>query len=148
VYRVSADAQALAARRSWGLDQWRVLCRIAAPESAGTSLGAAVEALLRDGRRVSRLVIVTDGQENRAPRLTAALERYRAAVGVRPTVQLVQPAGAATQLAGDLRNAKVPFAVFTVDRHLVGLDAFVPALRAGAGASKVEQILAFGGDAT
>jgi hypothetical protein len=114
-----------------------------APETPGTSPGAGVEQLGRDGHAVSRLVLVTDGYENRPPRLVSALERYRTTTGQRPSVHLVQPAGSALQLAVDLRNAQVPFGVFTVDRHRLGLDALVPALNAHDGENRVAQILAF-----
>ncbi|CEF49293.1 unnamed protein product [uncultured bacterium] len=143
VYLIGNESTAVPLRRGSGLDQWRAALTGPAPEAPGTALGTGVEALLRDGRQAVRLVLVTDGQENRAPRLVSALERYRSATGQRPLVQLVQPANASQQLAGDLRNAQVPFGVFTVDRHLVGLDAFLPAMRTSGAESRVAQILAF-----
>jgi hypothetical protein len=91
---------------------------------------------------VSRLVLITDGYENRPPRLTSALERYRATMGQRPAIHLVQPAGTALQLAIDLRSANLPFSVFTVDSHRVGLAALIPALAAQADEDRVNQILA------
>jgi hypothetical protein len=143
VYLVGTEGHAVPLRRGSGLDQWRSALSGPVPETPGTALGAGVEALLRDSRPAVRLVIITDGQENRAPRLVSALERYRSAAKQRPLVQLVQPAGAAQQLAGDLRNAQVPFGVFTVDRHLVGLDSLLPALRASGAESRLAQVLAF-----
>ena len=43
---------------------------MAPPAVPGTSLGAGLERLARDGLAVARLVLVTDGYENRPPRLT------------------------------------------------------------------------------
>jgi hypothetical protein len=143
VYLFGVEGRPVEARRGVGLDGWRGLFTVPAPAAAGTSVGAAVERLARDRHAVSRLVVVTDGYENRAPRLASAFERYRSATGQRPTINLIQPAGTALQLAVDLRNAQVPFGVFAVDRHLLGLDALVPALRAQAGEDRVSQILAF-----
>jgi hypothetical protein len=143
VYLFGAEGQSLAVRRGSGLDQWRKFLTVPAPTAPGTSAGAAVEKLAADRRAVSRLVIVTDGYENRPPRLPSAIERYRSLTGMRPAVYLVQPANTALQLAVDLRSAQVPFGVFTVDPHLLGLDALIPALSAQAGEDRVAQILAF-----
>jgi hypothetical protein len=142
-YLFGGTARCLEIRRGRGLDQWRAELTAPAPTGQGTSVGSAIEALGRDGWSVSRLVLVTDGYENRPPRLTAAYERYRSATGQRPTVSLVQPAGTALQLARDLRAAQVPFRVFTVDQHLLGLDSLIPALTAPAGADRVAEILAW-----
>jgi hypothetical protein len=142
-YLFGAEARALDIRRGRGLDQWRAELARPAPATAGTSVGAAVEALASDRWTVSRLVLVTDGYENRPPRLPSALDRYRTATGQRPALCLVQPAETALQLARDLRQAQVPFHVFTVDRHLLGLDAMVPALGGASGEDRVAQILAF-----
>jgi hypothetical protein len=143
VYRTGTEAEAVSVRRGSGLDRWRAVFTAPVPETPGTALGAGVEALLRDNLRVGRVVLITDGRENRAPRLTSALERYRSVTGLRPALQLVQPAGASTQLAGDLRSAQVPYGVFTVDRHLAGLEAFLPALQSSGSESRAAQILAF-----
>lgn len=142
-YLFGSEARPIEPRRGRGLDQWRALLTGPAPGTPGTSPGAAVERLGRDRYTVSCLVLVTDGYENRPPRLAPAFERYRTATGQRPTINLVQPADTALQLAVDLRNAQVPFRVFSVDRHLLGLDALIPALGARAGEDRVAQVLAF-----
>jgi hypothetical protein len=136
-------AQPFGLRRRSGLDQWRSALTVTVPPAAGTSVGAAVERLAGDRRLVSRLVIITDGYENRPPRLAPAIERYRATMSQRPIIHLVQPAGTARQLATDLRNANIPFSIFTVDRHCLGLAALVPALTAQADEDVVNQVLAF-----
>jgi hypothetical protein len=135
-------AQPFALRRRSGLDQWRSALTLTTPPAVGTSLGSAVERLAADRRLVSRMVLITDGYENRPPRLTSALERYRATMGQRPAIHLVQPAGTALQLAIDMRSANLPFSVFTVDSHRVGLAALIPALAAQADEDRVNQILA------
>jgi hypothetical protein len=108
----------------------------------GTSAGSAVVRLAADGRTVRRLVIVTDGYENRPPRLAQALERYRTATGHLPAISIVQPSGSGRQLATDLRNAQVSFQVFSMDQQLLGLDAFVSSLLAGTGRDPVAEVLA------
>jgi hypothetical protein len=139
----STEGSVVPTRRNSGLDQWRGTFTVAVPEVPGTSLGAALEQLGRERIAVSRLVVVTDGYENRPPRLATAYERYRGQTGQRPSLHLVQPAGSATQLGIDLKNAQIPFGVFSVDPHHLGLDALIPALRTPQGQSRLAQILAF-----
>ncbi len=143
VYTASTEGNALAVKRESGLDQWRRVFTLGAPAAPGTSLGAALDRLAAEGGAVSRLVLVTDGYENRPPRFVSAYERYRSSTGRRPTIHLVQPTGAAQQLARDLKNAQIGFTVFTVDRHLLGLDAMIASLNAQASENRIDQILAF-----
>jgi hypothetical protein len=142
-YLFGTEARPVEPRRGRGLDQWRALLTGPVAAAPGTSPGAAVERLGQDRYTVSRLVFVTDGYENRPPRLAPAFARYRTGTGQRPAINLVQPADTALQLAVDLRNAQVPFHVFSVDRHLLGLDALIPALGAQTDEDRVAQILAF-----
>jgi hypothetical protein len=128
VYLFDTSARPFGLRRRSELDQWRGALTVTTAPAPGTSVGAAVERMMADRRTVQRLVIVTDGYENRPPRLVSALERYRTATGQRAMVQLVQGAGTAVQLAVDLRNSRLPFSVFSVDRHRLGLRALVQAL--------------------
>ena len=146
VYLVAAEAAVVEVRRGSGLDQWRRAVTPAGGDGAavpGTSLGSALQALAQERLGVRRLVIVTDGCENRPPRLATAYESYRAAMGCHPSLHLVQPTGGSTQLATDLRNARAAFGVFTVDRHLLGLEAFLPSLAAQASENRVAQVMAF-----
>jgi hypothetical protein len=143
VYLAGGDAVPVAVRRGSGLDQWRKALTPAEGDTPGTSLGSALQTLSRQGVAVQRLVVVTDGYENRPPRLATAYESYRAGLGCHPSLHLVQPAGTGLQLATDLRNARVAFGVFTVDRHLLGLEAFLPSLVSQASENRVAQVLAF-----
>jgi hypothetical protein len=143
VLLIGVDAAPAALRRGSGLDRWRQGLTPAGTDHPGTSLGSALQALSREGLAVQRLVVVTDGYENRPPRLATAYEAYRAELGCYPSLHLVQPAGSGLQLATDLRNARVPFGVFTVDKHLLGLEAFVPSLVTQASENRVAQVLAF-----
>jgi hypothetical protein len=130
-------------RRTSGVDQWRRTLTVATPETPGTSLGAALERLAQHRVGAARLILITDGYENRPPRLVTAYERYRTLTGQRPSIHLVQPAGAGLQLSVDLKNAQIPFGVFTVDHHRLGLDALIPALQTQSGETRLAQILAF-----
>jgi hypothetical protein len=145
VYLCGTEARELDIPRGSGVDRWRHGLSGPAPGNPGTSLGTALEQMVRDRRPVSRVVVVTDGYENRAPRLAPAFARYGAETGLRPTLHLVQPADAALQLAMDLKNAQVPFAVFTADRHLLGLDVLIAALAAQSTGDRLAQILAYPG---
>jgi hypothetical protein len=143
VYLFGPEGWPVSVRRGSGLDRWRAALTPPPPTVPGTSAGAALERLRQHGHDVARLVVVTDGYENRPPRLATAYEGYRGATGLRPSLHLVQPAGAGVQLAVDLRGAQVPFTVFTMDQHLLGLEGLVPALAAQAQQDRVAQVLAF-----
>lgn len=104
---------------------WRAALSVPSSDlRTGTSVGAALSLLTVD-EPVQRVVIVTDGYENRPPRLVTALADYRETTGRRPQLYLVQPDDAGPQLAIDLKNAQVAHDTFRVDRHLLGLDALV-----------------------
>jgi len=128
--------RAVASGRGADMDTWRARLRAPAGD-VETSCGAA----LADLPAVERLVIVTDGWENRAPRLVDALPAYIHRVGRAPSIHLMQPAGSGWQLASDLKRAQVPAEVFIADPALAGLAA-LPASLAGAGGEDLfEQIL-------
>ncbi len=143
VYLAGIGGLKVEVQRNKGLDHWRKMLSVTVADIQGTSLGSAVEKLAADGHRVSRLVVVSDGYENRPPRLASALDRYRNQTGQRPLLHLVQPAEAGSQLAIDLRKAQIPFGVFTLDRHLLGLDALLAALVAHQEDNVIAQILNF-----
>ena len=87
-------------------------------------------------------MIVTDGTENRPPRLAGALLDRRARLGRDPALVLVQPHDAARQLAVDLKSAAVPAEVFTIDRYGFGRSALVGVLAGDAGRDPTAEILA------
>ncbi len=132
VYTFYTAARQWPLPRASGLDQWRNLLTVRAPVTVGTSVGAAIAKLIEEAHPMTRMVIVTDGYENRPPRLPETFIRYRQATGQRPMIHLVQPANTGLQLARDLRSSKIPFTVFNVDEHWLGLEALVPALAAQA----------------
>ncbi len=142
VYTFDTVARPWPMARTSGLDQWRNLLTVRAPAIVGTSVGAAIAKLTEEARPLTRLVIITDGYENRPPRLPSAFARYRQATGQRPMIHLVQPANTGLQLARDLRSSKVPFTVFNIDEHWLGMEALVPALAAQASQDRSAQILA------
>jgi hypothetical protein len=141
VYLFGCEAWPADSGRHRGAREWRTLFTVKAPQLPGTSAGAGVERLIADVRAVDRIVVVSDGMENRPPRLAQSLERYVTATSRRPAVHVVQPAGSGRQLATDLRNAQMAFTVFSMDQHLLGLDAFTSSLLAGTGRDAVAEIL-------
>jgi hypothetical protein len=137
---VGTEAKLLDIGRGAQVDRWRERLTVTS-QVPGTALGAGVERLMAVGLRVERLIIVTDGYENRPPRLVSALERYRGALACRPAIHLFQLAGAAPQLAIDLRNAKIPFNIYSIDRHLLGLDAALASLADSSNRDVVSEII-------
>jgi len=140
----TSRAWSVEAMRGFDLGAWRRALTVRLPDEAGTAAGAGLEHLASTRTVVDHVVVVTDGYENRSPRLASEVVRYRAATGRRPVVSLVQPASSGRQLAMDLKDARIPFNVFHVDRHMVGLAALVPALRARASEDLVARIMTLG----
>lgn len=121
-------ARAIAVPRRSDIGVWRRALTLPAG-LAGSAAGLAYEEMARQSIPASRVVVVTDGFENRAPRLTSAIKAARAAGRASPGLCLVQPHTGGRQLAVDLRAEQIPFAIFQVDPHRIGLDALIPTLR-------------------
>lgn len=116
-------------RRGADVGVWRKLMNFPANENKNwSSLGVGVEYLTASQIEVQRLVIVSDGYENHPPRLAGAIARYRQVFSCYPSVNLVQPPNSSRQLAVDLKNAQLGYAIFNVDRHFIGLNALLPCL--------------------
>lgn len=129
-------------RRNSDLGVWRqAMIAPLSETSVGSSLGSAVELLTASRTAVQRLVFLTDGYENRSPRLPGAIARYRQTLSTYPSLCLVQPPDCSPQLAVDLKNAQLDYAVFTLDPYFERLDALVPSLAADVGSDRLTQIL-------
>ncbi|MEM9541726.1 MAG: hypothetical protein AAGA60_19800 [Cyanobacteria bacterium P01_E01_bin.42] len=122
-------ARSRTVRRGANMKVWRKLMYFPTNKNMNlSSLGAGVEYLIASQIKVQRLVIVSDGYENHPPRLAGAIARYRQVFSCYPSVNLVQPPHSSRQLAVDLKNAQLSYAIFNVDRHFIGLDALIPCL--------------------
>jgi len=121
VVAFGAGAKKVPVTRGFDLDTFQTLLSRASDDLVrGTSAGAAVAAVKA---KVARFVVITDGYENRPPKLASALSAYREQHGVMPDVVLAQPHDAGIQLAVDLKNAAIAYRVFQLGHDVLGLDA-------------------------
>ncbi|MBP0016361.1 MAG: hypothetical protein J7647_02245 [Cyanobacteria bacterium SBLK] len=136
------DARSLTIRRGADVGVWRERMHFPAKENSNlSSLGVGVEYLTVSQIEVQRLIIVSDGYENHPPRLAGAIARYRQVFSCYPSVNLVQPPNSSRQLAVDLKNAQLGYAIFNVDRHFIGLNALLPCLARQQNNDIITQIL-------
>ncbi len=70
-----------------------------------TSIGSALELLRRRKIAVEQIIIVTDEEENTAPRLADVYQRYRSELGVDPTFVIVRVRSQYDGLERELMNA-------------------------------------------
>jgi len=66
--------------------------------SGQTSCGVGIEWMRRQGQRVEQFVLVTDGDENQAPRFEDAYRAYCDAFGVQPEVVLIKVGNVSSKL--------------------------------------------------
>lgn len=100
-----------------------------AKREQGSSVGGAVQALLKQCPSLERLLVLTDGYENRGPRLHQALNEHRAETGSLPALCLVLTHDSGRQMAVDLKQHQIPFEVFQLQKELIGMDAIIATLQ-------------------
>ena len=136
------EARPVNLRRGADVGVWRNVMHFPLSESSNlSSLGTGVNYLIREKIGVQRLIFLSDGYENHPPRLAGTIARYRQALSCYPSIGLVQPPDSSRQLAIDLKNAQLDYAIFNVDRYFIGLDTFIPSLAEQKGNDLISQIL-------
>ncbi|HEX7900355.1 MAG TPA: vWA domain-containing protein [Planctomycetota bacterium] len=93
-----------------------------------TSVGVAVDALLRRKQAVEQIVIVTDEEENAPPFFVETLSRYRAALKVDPNVVFVKVGKALDTLEKQCLAAGVAFDAFHFKGDYYALPNLIPIL--------------------
>jgi hypothetical protein len=92
----------------------------------GTACGAAIEAMVRKRQYVEQIIMVTDEQENTAPRLVHSLTKYRGSLKADPNVCFVKTPGANDQLEREFRAAAMPCDAFQFSGDYYALPNLVP----------------------
>lgn len=114
-------------RDAW---DWKILEGLReSTKTQGSSVGGAVTSVLSQCPDLQRLVVLTDGYENRGPRLHQALNDHRSETGLMPALCLVLVHGSGRQMAVDLKQHQVPFEVFQLQKDLIGMDAIIATLQ-------------------
>ncbi len=94
----------------------------------GTSVGVALEYMLRKRQYAEQLIVVTDEGENTPPRLVDSLKRYRTELKADPNVCFVRTPGATTQIEDACRAAGVLTDAFQFSGDYYSLPNLVPLL--------------------
>ena len=84
-----------------------------------TSCGVAVEMMRRQGQVVEQIIMVTDEEENRSPRLSDVLVQYAAELGTMPNMVFVK-----TRRASDLLEQRCNAAGIAYDAYQFGGDYY------------------------
>lgn len=111
----------------------------------GTSIGAPLAKLAREGHYVEQLVIVTDMGDNTAPLFHDAYAAYARALGVAPEVTIVavdQDRASAPLFLGRLRQQGISHTVWEFAGDYFSLPNLLPLLAAPSRAELVDQVLA------
>jgi hypothetical protein len=112
-----------------GLAEWSAaFSRIKA--DGGTAIGSPFACLLREGKRIEQVVVITDGGENEAPYFSAALQQYEQAIGasVAIVVLLVNSRRGQSALERNLAAAGIDATTWLFEGDLYSLPNVVPFL--------------------
>lgn len=107
----------------------------------GTSCGVALQAMRKRNQRVEQVVLVTDEEENTAPRFADELARYGEALGVVPHVVIVRVGRGLDQVERALREAGHPVDVVRFTGDYYALPNVIPFLEQPGRADLVLEIL-------
>jgi hypothetical protein len=94
----------------------------------GTACGVAVEMMRRQKQAVEQIVMVTDEEENEAPRFVDTLKRYSQELNVAPHVIFVKTRGAFEQLEAECQRERIPFDSYQFEGDYYALPNLVPLL--------------------
>jgi hypothetical protein len=94
----------------------------------GTSIGAAIEALMNAKQYVEQIVFVTDEDENTAPMFADAYARYARAMKVAPSVIILRVGQSTTKIEKACKNAGIPVSVFRFEGDYYALPNVLPLL--------------------
>jgi hypothetical protein len=110
-----------------GLADWeRALAGLNA--SGSTSCGVAVEMMRRQGQAVEQIIMVTDEEENTAPRFVEAVKQYRTELKADPQIVFVKTRGASTQLERECQRERLPFDAYQFNGDYYALPNLLPLL--------------------
>jgi hypothetical protein len=94
----------------------------------GTACGVAVEMMRRQKQAVEQIVMVTDEEENQAPRFVETLKRYSQELNVAPHIVFVKTRGAFGQLEAECQRERIPFDTYQFQGDYYALPNLVPLL--------------------
>jgi len=108
-----------------------------------TSMGCALDYLMKKGKSVESIVVITDEGENASPMFTPVYETYAKKFGVRPNIVVIHVGGGADQtFSRNLKMAKIDFDTYTpTGADYYGLPGLIPLLAKSSKLDLVYEIL-------
>jgi hypothetical protein len=94
------------------LSDWEKAFKPVRP-GGNTSMGCALEYLLKKKQLVEQIVVVTDEGENAHPMFTEVFDRYKAEMGVVPHVVIIHVGSMGTTFRDNLDAAKISYDLYT-----------------------------------
>jgi hypothetical protein len=110
--------------------------------NGGTSVGAPLVRLTKDGRRVEEIIVITDGGENARPFFREAYAEYVARIGVSPHVVVVAVGGDCQHFVRELEAVAIPVTLWTFGGDYYSLPNLLPLLALPSREDLVEAIMA------
>ena len=108
----------------------------------GTSIGAPLAKLHKDGVVVEQIIVITDGGENTAPYFAPTYQAYSQALGVAPNVTIVGVGSYAGQFTATLNEAGIPVTAWEFTGDYYSLPNLLPLLSLPSRADLVDEIMA------
>lgn len=108
----------------------------------GTSIGAPLAKLTRDGVHVEQVLIVTDGGENTGPFFADAYQAYEERLAVSPQVIVIGVGGYSARFAEGLGQRGLPVTVWEFAGDYYSLPNLLPLLALPSRAELVDEIMA------
>lgn len=108
-----------------------------------TSCGVAVEVMRKQKQVVEQIIIVTDQDENCAPRMGATLKQYQQELNVLPQVVIVNVGNHSTVLQRSLAALDIEFDTFDFNGDYYSLPSLLPMLAGGTRLELLMDIMAY-----
>lgn len=130
LYVLAFDNMAMEVRaKGKALSDWETAFARIRPHG-WTSVGCALEKMLRDKIRVEQIIIITDEGENEKPLFADVFKRYEQEMGITPNVVILYiPSSESRNLSASLRRSQIAFDTYQPDGNdYYGIPGLLPLL--------------------
>ncbi len=111
--------------------------------NGSTSCGSALEALIKDGKQVDQVIVVTDQEENAQPFFERSLVHYGRQFGMTPDIVIVNVGASSTFLEDSLKNYDVHVDTYTFNGDYYSLPSLIPLLSQGTRSDLLADIMRY-----
>jgi hypothetical protein len=144
LFVVAFDTAAqLIAARGTSMTDWEVAFR-PIRAGGGTSIGCALDFLMRSKKAVEQIIVVTDGDENEQPRFFEVFLDYVKVMKVVPNVIAVHVGNVKKVFVDSLKAHSIKYDIYTLEgKDYYGLPGLIPLLSRKSKLDLVYEIMAF-----